>query len=109
MIGVIVFGTCIKSGEPLDLPGEEGYTYDVAWSFTTCAVAAGSSVLAGVFLLFELINNKTIRYVKKLDDAVAASQDRNVGRLDNSFSPYTSFPDIDEVATQNGSAVESTS
>ena len=109
VIGVLVYGACLTSGEPLVLPNEEpGMTYSVSWSYTICAVAALCSSFAGVCLIVEYINNKSVRYSRRsrstgINNPVH-QQHANNGRLDNSFSPYTSFPDLENVETNSSTA-----
>lgn len=97
-----MFGTCLTVGEPLLLPGEpENMTYQVSWSFYLCAVAVITNTVAGVLLLFEMINKRTLRYVQRRDEQTSPSGGESGStRLDNSFSPYTSFPDLDNETLQ---------
>ena len=83
-------------------------TYSVSWSYTICAVAALCSSFAGVCLIVEYINNKSVRYSGRsrstgINNPVH-QQHANNGRLDNSFSPYTSFPDLENVETNSSTA-----
>ena len=79
--------------------------YDISWSYTICAVAAVFSTFSSVCLVVEYVNNKIRRYSKPggaggIDNPL--QQESNNGRLDRSFTPYTSFPDLENVET-NGS------
>ena len=98
LIAVIIFGAKLDS-EPLETACETKAMYfKVSWSYVCCALVAILHSFSGFAALVQVVDIRTKR--------MKAEENTAPQRMDQSFTPYTSFPELPEAnAAGNASTI----